>query len=255
MVLANRQRRSRRADPLACPDAVRHVLAELRSKLPAIIPANEKQAISLLRAVKHAARAPTRKSKRGRPSKWPEKDLSKVESAVRSILAREKPGTDLVSFVDYYLRILSYPSDVQDALRNGNINLFEAQQLSRLKAASGIGTEAQARTLRKGLLAAHVTGNLSGRRLQERVKAEIEESYTLPPKVQKKGKVDLGDLERVDTTHLFWDELHLIGAALREIRQEDVTEDLLQELLSAGEKMWRVIAKLRKISKKAKRQK
>ena len=248
MVLAGRRRRVRTADPLSSAEGVRDVLDQLRRRLPTIVPSEETDTIRLLRATKHNFCKPSTKSKRGRRSKWQQTDLVRVESVLLSILAEKKPGTGLVSFVDYYLRILSFPIDVENALREGKLNLFEAQQLSRVKAVRQLRTEAQARKLRKQLLTAHLTERLSGRRLQERVNAQLRTTSGSSEKDKpiSMGKVELGEVEPVDTSYLFWDELQLIGEALRDIRREDLTEELLDELLAAGEKVWRVIAKVRK---------
>jgi hypothetical protein len=88
--------------------------------------------------------------------------------------------------------------------------------------------------------------------LRERVNAAIEESGDVDNSkgLPNKGRVELGEFEPVDTSHLFWDELRLIGDALRVIRKEDLTDDLLQELLVASEKVWKVIGKIRKRSQK-----
>jgi hypothetical protein len=83
--------------------------------------------------------------------------LLNVASHIRSILERETSGrVSFASFVDHYLRILDFPSDVQDALSRNEINLFEAEQLARLSSKRLGFTSAQARRKRSDLLSTHI---------------------------------------------------------------------------------------------------
>jgi hypothetical protein len=50
---------------------------------------------------------------------------------------------------------LNYPTDITVALRNGEINLYEAGQLARLKAVKLGCTTAEARVRRSELLRSH----------------------------------------------------------------------------------------------------
>jgi hypothetical protein len=96
--------------------------------------------------------------------------LLSVASHMRTILERETSGrVSFASFVDHYLRVLDFPSDVQDALSLNEINLFEAEQLTRLSSKRLGFTSAQARRKRSDLLNAHIQARLSGARLRQRV--------------------------------------------------------------------------------------
>src|ERR1044072_636554 len=125
------RRRQRQADPLASPAAVRSINDKLRAALPDLIPSKDKELVRLLRAARHAQRYPATDTKRGRPGKWNREDLLKVAAQLGDILDRETTShISFGSFVDHYLRLPDFPSDVTEALENGEINLFEAEQLA-----------------------------------------------------------------------------------------------------------------------------
>lgn len=82
----------------------------------------------LLRAARHAQRYPATETTRGRPSKWKRDDLFEVAARLGDILDRETSShTPFASFVDHYLRLPDFPSDVLEVLEKGDINLFEAE--------------------------------------------------------------------------------------------------------------------------------
>src|SRR5215211_3072985 len=127
------RRRQRTPDPLAQPQAVRDICEDLRSRMPGVIPNSEKQLVRFLYAVRHVERRPATDTKRGRPSRWRREDLVSAASHLRAVLGRETSGrVSLSSFIGQYLLILDFPSDVQDALSDGQVNLQEAVQLTRL---------------------------------------------------------------------------------------------------------------------------
>src|SRR3712207_1432243 len=127
------RRRRRRPDPFATPAAVRSVLDRLRASLPGLIPPGEKDLVRLLRAARHVQRYPATDTRRGRPGRWPREDLLRVVSTLETILERETSShLSFSSFVDHYLRLLNFPSDVLEALSAGDINLSEASQLARV---------------------------------------------------------------------------------------------------------------------------
>lgn len=137
--MARLQRRSRILDSLASPAAVRSICAALRAGLPDLIPSGEKHLSRLLYAAHHAQRRPAISTKRGRPSPWRREDLLLAASHLRAILERETSGrVSLSSFVTCYLRVLSFPLDIADALSVGEINMQEAAQLARLCTSSDI---------------------------------------------------------------------------------------------------------------------
>ena len=147
------RRRQRRADPLASPDSVQSILGQLRAALPDIIPRRDRDLVSMLRAARHIQRYSATDTKRGRPSRWKREDLLKVASWLSDILARETSShLSLASFVDHYLRLLEFPSDVTEALETGEINLTEAAQLTRITPERINASPGQAKRTRAKLL-------------------------------------------------------------------------------------------------------
>src|ERR1044072_3169809 len=142
-------RRQRKADPLASPIAVQSILNQLRVALTDIIPRQNKELVRMLRAVRHIHRYQASDTKRGRPSRWKREDLLKVSARLTDILERETSSKiSLASFVDHYLRLLDFPSDVLQALSAGDINLFEAEQLARVVAERLGVSQAQVKRMR-----------------------------------------------------------------------------------------------------------
>lgn len=250
-------RRARRNDTLASPHAVRTVFELLRTMLPETIPNNEKELIRLLRAARHAERYPASDTNRGRPAHFAREKLLRVASHLRAILERETEGrVSLSSFVDHYLRVLGFPSDLSDALGRGDINLFEAEQLARLTPERFNNSSARAKRARADLLAAHVQARLSGARLRERINEMLKKAGDIAMAEDEVvlETLDLEDFDPHDPTHLFYDEIKRLGFALREIRPEDLTDDLLDEYLRASEPLWAVLAKIEKRKQPVKRE-
>src|SRR5262245_22227920 len=139
MGFRNTRRRARRIDPLASVAGVRSVLGRLRSSLPSGgIPPEDNELRSLLRSVRYLSRYQATDTRRGRPARWSREYLLRIESRLSDLLSREtsretfRPIT-VASFVDHYLQVLEFPPDVVAALEKGEINLFEASHLSRIK--------------------------------------------------------------------------------------------------------------------------
>ena len=219
------RRRNRHSDPLASPEAVTSVFAQLRAALSEIIPKRDKDLIRMLRAARHIQRYSASDTKRGRPSHWKREDLIKVATSLNDILERETSShISLASFVDHYLRLLDFPADVLAALSNGEINLFEAAQLARVTAERLGHTSSQARRTRAELLSTHLQTKESGPRLRQRVNELLRASANEAgvAEVIDFGQ-DLEDFDPYDPTHLFWDQIKQLGFALRDIRPEDVT--------------------------------
>lgn len=146
---------------LASVEAVRSVMEELCSALPETIPKRDKDLVRMLRAVGHVNRYPATDTKRGRPSRWQREELLLVGSRLSSILERETSAhIGLSSFIDHYLRLLDFPSDVLDALSSGDINLFEASQLARLTPERLGTSSSQAKKTRSGLLSTHLQAKI-----------------------------------------------------------------------------------------------
>jgi hypothetical protein len=222
----------------------------LRTALPEIIPNNEKEIIRFLRAARHAERYPATDTRRGRPSRYERESLLRVASHLRATLAREtSERVSLSSFVDHYLRVLDLPSDLTEALAGDDINLFEAEQLARLSGRKLNNSPSAARRERAALLATHVQSRLSGARLRAWVNEMLKKAEAAAPdggEVVPPAVEDLEDFDPHDPTHLFYDEIKRLGFALRDIRPEHLTDDLLKEYLRVSEPLWAVLAKIEK---------
>lgn len=204
--------------------------------------------VSMLHALRHTQRYPASDTKRGRPGKWRREDLLKVGARLADVLDRETSSRiSVASFVDHYLRLPDFPSDVLRALAAGEINLFEAAQLARLTHARLGVSPAQAKRTRSDILAAHLQTKLSGTRLRERVLEMLR--APAPGPVTENGiepDFDLEDFDPYDPTHLFWDQIKQLGFAFREIRREDVTDDEIEELLKASEPILAILSRIRR---------
>jgi hypothetical protein len=241
-------RRQRKVDPLASAEAVRSVIEQLRSALPDIIPKRDKDLVRMLRAVGHVNRYPATDTKRGRPSRWQREELLLVGSILSSILERETSShIGLSSFIDHYLRLLDFPSDVLDALSSGDINLFEASQLARLTPERLQVSPLQAKKRRSELLSTHLQAKLSGERLRKRVGELFRVSAAqMADSSESSSDLDLEDFNPYDPTHLFWDQIKQLGFALRDIRREDVMDKEIDELLQASEPVLTILARIQK---------
>ena len=241
-------RRQRKTDPLASVEGVRSVIEQMRSYLPEIIPKRDKDLVRMLRAVRHVSRYPATDTKRGRPGKWRREELLAVGSKLTSILKRETSShISLSSFVDHYLRILDFPSDVLEALSSGQINLFEAEQLARITPERLQLSPLQAKRTRLEMLSTHLQARLSGERLRQRV-AEIlrASSNEAGESTDNSPDFDLEDFDPYDPTHLFWDQIKQLGFALRDIHREDVLEEEIDELLQASEPVMTTLARIQR---------
>jgi hypothetical protein len=230
------KRRARRPDPLASALAVERVLDSLRASLPGVIPRSHKNLVTLLNAVRGLYARPATDTKRGRPGRFAREDLLRVDARLRELLARET-SVGVRSFVGQYLPILEFPRDVREALEHGEVNLFEAHQLTRLTARRLGSTEAEARAHRGRLLESHLTKQEPGSRLRLRVMealGELREPDPARTEMAAVGKADeLLEADPLDSSHLFFEELRMIGRALREVSPEEVTDEDLSEIMPA----------------------
>jgi hypothetical protein len=173
---------------------------------------------------------------RGRPARFPRERLLRVDSTLRTLLARET-SIGVRSFVGQYLPILDFPRDVREPLERGDVNLFEAHQLVRLTAKRLGCTEGEARTHRRKLLDAHLLRQEPSSRLRERVKealGELREPDLIETEMAAVSKADeLLEADPVDSSHLFFEELRRIGRALREMKPEELTDEDVDELMPA----------------------
>jgi hypothetical protein len=248
---ANR-RRQRQLDQLAHPEAIRSIFDSLRHLLPGVIPQNEKQLVKMLNAVRNVERRPASDTKRGRPSRWKRSDLIEVASHLRFLLDRETQGrVSLNSFIGLYIRILNFPSDIVDALIAGDINLFEAAQLSRLTSERLNLSSVKARELREEIIKSHIIAQGAEAGLRARVIEQLGERTTqLINKESGNSAVNVVDelieLDPYDTRHLFWEELRRIALALRSVTPEDIDDKILDDFLSASDHLSNVLARVEK---------
>jgi hypothetical protein len=241
-------RRQRRSDPLASPAAVRAIINQLRDGLPDIIPQKDKDLVRMLRALRHVQRYPATDTKRGRPCRWRREDLLRAGTRLGDILDRETSShISVASFVDHYLRLLNFPADVTEALTTGRINLFEAEQLARVKTGR-LWVSQRAQRVRADLLSAHLQTKASGVQLRRRVNELLKGSENSARESVSSGETfaDLEDFDPYDPTHLFWEQLKQLGFAFREIRREDVLDEEIEELLKASEPVMAVLSRIRR---------
>ena len=245
------RRRSRTLDPLADPSAIRALCEKLRERLPELIPISEKQLIRFLYAVRHIERRPASNTQRGRPGRWPREELMKAASQLRSLLERETSGrVSLNSFIGQYLPIIEFLSDVTDALCSGRINLQEAAQLARLTPERLNCSPRAARERRAEILQSHLAVQGSQTRLRARVKELLGESKQ--PEISEGltsvvFKVDeLLEVDPADTRHMFWEEMKRLFFAMREIKPEDLDEELMDDFLQAMDGVSNVLHRIEK---------
>lgn len=245
------RRRSRTADPLADPSAIRAVCEDLRARLPDLIPASEKGLMRFLYAVRHVERHPASGTRRGRPSRWPRAELVKAAAQIRSALERETGGrVSLSSFIGQYMPVLEFPLDVTDALAAGQLNLQEAAQLARLTPERLNCSQRTARERRAEILSSHLAVQGSQTRLRERVKELLGESKQ--PEVSEglasvMVKVDeLLEIDPSDARHMFWEEMKRLFFAMRDIEPEDLDEEIMDEFLKAMDGISNILHRLEK---------
>jgi hypothetical protein len=245
------RRRKRQADPFVSPDWVRSVFEQMKATFPLLSSLKEKDMIKLARAGRHVERYSATDTRRGRPSRWPREDLVRVGLTLADLLRRETSDRmSLASFVDHYLRLLEFPADVLEALNDGRVNLFEAEQLARIKAGRLDLSPAEVRRKRAELLSAHLRSRASGERLRRRVNELLAtprlKAAPAATASAVEGYEDLEDFDPYDSTHLFWEEIKQLGFAFRDIRREDLTDELIEELLSATQPLWTVLTKIQR---------
>jgi hypothetical protein len=211
------------------------------------MPRADNDLIKMLRAVRHMQKYRATDTRRGRPARWSRETLLKVGTRLSEILDRETSSNiSIASFVDHYLRILEFPSDVVDALAARHVNLFEAEQLARISPARINGDPAEAHRLRAELLATHRSARLSGERLRQRTAELLNSFSTETPALESGYESDLEDFDPYDSTHLFWDQIKQLGFALRDIRREDLRDEEIDELLRVSEPVLQVLSKIQR---------
>jgi hypothetical protein len=201
----------------------------------------------MLQSLRGIYARPATDTKRGRPGRFPREHLLRVDSQLRSILARET-SISVRSFVGQYLPILNFPRDMRDALERGEVNLFEAHQLARLTAQRLDCSDGEARSRRRKLLEAHLLAQGSGAGLRSRVRELLGESVepsASETEVVGVGKADeLLEVDPVDSTHLFYEELRRIGRGIREVEAGDVTAEDFDSLMPLLDQLGTVLHRI-----------
>jgi len=173
-----------------------------------------------------------------------------VVTHLGAILDRETSSQiSFASFVDHYLRLIDFPSDVIEVLESGDLNLFEAEQLARVTAGRLGVSPRQAKRTRSVLLSSHMQTKASGERLRQRVNELLRASSAEAGETSGKLDTELEDLEDFDpydSTHLFWEQLKQLGFAFREIRRDDVTDEEIEELLKASEPILAILNRIQR---------
>jgi hypothetical protein len=171
-------RRQRKTDPLASPAAARSINDKLRAAPPDLIRVKAKSWCEC-RAARHTQRYSATDTKRGRPGKWKREVLLRMAAHLGDILDRETPShISFSSFIDHYLRMPDFPSDIIEVLESGDINLFEAEQLARVTSVRLGVSMGQAKRTRSELLSSHLQTKASGERLRQRVNELLRASST-----------------------------------------------------------------------------
>jgi len=239
------RRRPRNIDPLASPKAVRHVCDLAREHLPELIPSLQKELIRFLYAVRHVERYRATDTGRGRPSRWSRENLLKAAGVLRSILERETSGrVSLSSLIGQYVSMLTFPSDVTEALVSGDINLQEAAQITRLSAVRLDCTLTQARSTRTDVLQAHLRMRSSQNSLRARVKEILGETVKVSSEgmTQVVAKVDeLLEIDPADQRHFFYEEMKRLFYAMREVEPEDLDDEVLERFMAVADEMSNVL--------------
>jgi hypothetical protein len=241
------RRRARRPDPLATVEGVERVINSLRESLPEVMPRSAKGVSGLLNSVRGLYARPANETKRGRPPRYPREQLLRVDAQLRSILARES-SISVRSFVGHYLPLLDFPKDVLEPLERGDVNLFEAHQLARLSARKLGATEAEAKAIRRKMLEAHLLAHGSGPGLRMRVREALGELAEPDPLTTERVAVEKADelleADPLDASHLFFEELRMIGRALREIEPAEITDEDLEEIMPAVDQITLTLQKI-----------
>ena len=252
------RRRHRKPDPLASLHAVREICESLGQLLPFPIPKSEKELIRFLYAIGHVERRPATDTRRGRPGRWTREQLTEAASTLRVILDRETQGrVSVKSFVSQYLHILRFPTDVLDALAAGRINLQEAINLSRISPARLGCDSRKALQVRREILEAHLTVQGSQTGLRARIKELLGESknteITTGAMIGAVAVVDeLLEVDSADSRHLFWEQMKDIFFAMRDVKAEDLDDEILEEFTEAMDHISAVLYKIKR--KKIKRE-
>jgi hypothetical protein len=243
------RRRTRRADPLASPEAVRNVIDSLRCQCPDVLPKSETQLIRMLESVRHYGRSTVGSGKRGRPRRWPRDKVALVARKLKTVLARETGSrVSQSSFVSLYLPLLRYPADVTAALTQGEINIREAAYLVRLTPERLKCSTRDARHTRGEMVKAHVLTNGSQSSLRLRVKAILGELPEESANSAEAGRLKADALLREnphDPRHLFYEEIQRLIDAMNQIEISELKGEELGAVLRQIDKLSNMLRRIK----------
>ena len=243
------RRRTRRADPLALPEAVRDILDKLRGQCPDTLPKSEAQFIRMLESVRHYGRNSATSGKRGRPRRWPRDEVALVARKLKALLGRETSGrVSPSSFVSLYLPLLRYPTDVATALTQGEINIREAAYLARVTPERLKCSTREARQSRGDLVKAHMLTNGSQSSLRLRVKAILGEIPEESANSGEVGRLKADALLREnphDPRHLFYEEIQRLTDAMNQIEADDLKGEELGAVLRQIDKLFNTLRRIK----------
>lgn len=243
------RRRTRRADPLASPQAVRNVLDKLRGQCPGALPKSEPQLVRMLESVRHYERRPAATEGRGRPRRWPREDVETVARKLRTTLRQEVGGRiSRSSFISLYLPVLRYPADVTGALCEGEINIREAAYLARLTPERLKCNARVARQVRREIIKAHVLMNGSQNSLRSRVKIVLGERDEWNGDSREAGRRKANALLRrnpYDARHLFFEETQRLTDAMGQIEADELNGEILKEFLRQIDKLFNLLRRMK----------
>jgi len=246
------RRRTRHRDNLASPDAVRHILTQLRRRCPDKLPGSERQLLKMLESVRHYEKRPIVDESRGRPRRWPRRDVVEIADKLRDILMSKTEGRiSISSFVSLYLPILHYPTDVTRALSDGRINIRESAYLARLTPEKLNRSSREARQVRTNILNAHLLTRGSQESLRRRTQAALGALSEEERHQDKAGWQIADELVKKnphDARHLFYEESYRLIEAMRDIEPEDLKGKNLAEFLRQID---RLITMLRRAKKRS----
>jgi len=244
------RRRTRQADPLASPEAVRAVLDKLRGRCSAVLPKSELQLARMLESVRHYERHPTVSEMRGRPRRWPRHEVILIAKKLKAVVGRETDSRiSTSSFVSLYLPLLRYPSDVTSALTKGEINIREAVYLARLTPERLKCSAQEARKARSEIVKAHVLTNGSQNSLRLRVKAILGEIPEESLNSGEAGRLKSDALLRkdpYDPRHLFYEDIQRLADAMSQIEADELNGKELGAVLRQIDKLFNMLQRIKK---------
>jgi hypothetical protein len=194
---------------------------------------------------------------RGRPRRWSRKDVSVVAEKLKTILERKTSGrVSLSSFVSLYLPILRYPTDVSNALSQGEVNIREAAYLARLTPERLNCNAQQARKLRTELLKSHLLTKGSQSSLRIRAKAMLGELLEEEQKLGGMGRHRADELTKVnpyDARHLFYEEIGQLVEEMQRIEPDDLKDKTLSKFLLQIDKLLGMLREVKRLRARSNR--